>query len=141
MLSKITKNTIVKSCEYIEKGLCFQKGGLTCCVHGSLTSPYIITSEEIMNNKVSYDLIVERRKDLFLGLNKLKNIDIGDCAKCCNVITKKYKDVDFKNLGGGNLYLPHLIFNIILCVMKNVPIVFMQKTMISNLRNMILLKY
>ena len=97
-------NDIVKTCKYLEKGLCFQTQGLLCCVHGSLASPVIVSTEEIKNGQCTHELIVRRRKELFLGLNGKKEVDLGACKGCCNVITKKFKDVSFDTLGGE--YLP-----------------------------------
>ncbi len=97
-------NDIVKTCKYLEKGLCFQLWGLQCCCHGSKSSPVIVSTEEINNGSVSYDLIVQRKKDLFLGINGKKNIDLGGCKGCSHLIEKKYKDVHFDYIGGE--YLP-----------------------------------
>lgn len=97
-------NDIVKTCKYLEKGLCFQLDGLQCCVHGSKASPCIVSTEEIKNGRCTYDLIVQRKKELFLGINGRKEMDLGGCKGCTNIIEKKFKEVSFDTLGGE--YLP-----------------------------------
>ena len=68
-----------------------------------MQSPYIVSAEEINNKTITYEKIIERKLELFKGLNKLSDKDIGSCAVCCNVIEKKYKDVCFDFLGGSPL--------------------------------------
>ena len=97
-------NDVVKTCKYLEKGLCFQLPGLKCCVHGSTGSPTLVSTEEIKNGQCTYDLIVKRRTELFWGLNGQKEMDLGGCKGCTNIIEKKFKDVSFDTLGGE--YLP-----------------------------------
>ena len=95
-------NDIVKSCNYLEKGLCFQLWGLqSCCQVDS--SPVLVSKEEITEGKLSYDLIVQRRKELFLGINNKKDINIGGCKDCIKLVEKKFKDVCFDYLGGEQL--------------------------------------
>jgi hypothetical protein len=36
---------------------------------------------------------VERKKELFLGINGKKEINLGGCKGCTNIIEKKFKDV------------------------------------------------
>ena len=101
---KLSPNSIVKTCKYLEKGLCYQWGGLTACVHGSMQSPFLATTEDIVNNNVSYESIVNKRIEIFKSLNGFLPKEIaGNCARCCNVIEKQYKDVCFDYIGGEHL--------------------------------------
>ena len=102
-LADLKPDDIVKSCPYLETGSCFQLEGVTCCVHGSMQSPYIVLADEIKNKTITYEKIIERKTELFKGLNKLSDKDIGACRVCCNVVEKKYKDVCFEFLGGSPL--------------------------------------
>ena len=82
-------NDIVKTCKYLEKGLCFQLDGLQCCVHGSKSSPVIVSAEEINNGACTHALIVKRKKELFLGINGQKEMNLSGCKGCANLIEKK----------------------------------------------------
>ncbi len=57
-------NDLVKSCKYIETGTYFEQKGVRCCVHADIYSPVLITAEELCNG-VSYDLLVQRRREHF----------------------------------------------------------------------------
>lgn len=94
---------MVKSCKWLEKGLGFLIGGIHSCVKGSKTSPVLVSIEEIKAGKVTYDLIVQRRKELFLGINGLKEIDLGGCKNCTSICEKRFKDVNFEWAGGEPL--------------------------------------
>lgn len=96
-------NDVVKTCKYLEKALCFEHDGLFCCVLGTLRSPCIASAEEIQKGNVNYDLIIQRKKDLFLALNGKKDMDISSCKICSNIIEKKYKDVCLDTIGGERL--------------------------------------
>lgn len=66
-------------------------------------SPKIITAEEMQSGKVTYELVVQRRKELFEAVNGLRDQDTGSCKMCMSLIDKKYKDVNFEYLGGSRL--------------------------------------
>lgn len=103
MIKEFKPDDIVKSCPYIESGVWFNIRGIACCVLSTYTSPEIITSEELNSGKVTYDLVVQRRRELFEGVNDLREMDTGHCKKCLNLKEKKYKDVNFEYLGGSGL--------------------------------------
>ena len=108
-IKDLKPNDKVISCKWIERGLCEQIWGLTCCVHGTLTSPTLVSVEEIKEGKVDYDLIVRRKQELFEGINGLRDMNIGGCKGCANLYETEYKNVDFDYIGG--LALP-CIFDI-----------------------------
>ena len=93
---------IVKSCPYLENGSCFELDGMHCCCLGTIISPTIITKDEINENKYDYNLILERKQELFLNINN-NDEKAGLCLKCANVKEKKFKDVDLTNIGGQPL--------------------------------------
>jgi len=99
----LTHNDVVKSCKYIETGSYFALEGVRCCVHGSISSPVIITADEIRSNTASYDLVVQRRRDLFAAVNGLTEGPTGSCLTCGHLREKKFKDVNFEYLGGEPL--------------------------------------
>ncbi|MEI0518249.1 radical SAM protein [Brachyspira murdochii] len=93
-------NDKVKICKYIESGVRFSYEGITCCCANTFISPVIITAEEMKSGKVTYELVVERRKELFERVNGLKDGDTGSCLKCNLLMEREYKDVNFEYLGG-----------------------------------------
>lgn len=102
-INDLKPDDIVKSCKYLEKGCCVQLSGIHCCVHGSKGSPVIATVDEIKSGIVDYDFIVNRKKELFESINGFNDKDIKGCKDCCNIITKKFKDVSFDAIGGEHL--------------------------------------
>jgi uncharacterized Fe-S cluster-containing radical SAM superfamily protein len=52
---------------------------------------------------VTYDLAVNRRRELFEAINGFREGEIEPCASCANLEEKPYKDVDFSYLGGEPL--------------------------------------
>jgi len=96
-------NDIVKSCKYLEKGCGILISGLHCCVHGSTKSPQIATIDELKNGTVSYESIVNKKKEIFLGINGKSDIDLSGCGNCTNIIQKKFKDVSLDCIGGEPL--------------------------------------
>ena len=102
-INDLKPNDIVKSCKWLETGLCFQTFGLLCCVHGSTASPCIVTTEEINSGKVTYDLIIQRKRELFEGINGFRDMELGGCKDCCNIEEKQYKDVCMDYIGGKPL--------------------------------------
>jgi sulfatase maturation enzyme AslB (radical SAM superfamily) len=86
-------------------------------------SPLLITSEEMNKVDLTYDFIIERRKQLFYALNSTDQSDAGDCAYCSNVYSTKFGDINFQRLGGGtainiqhyttcNLYCTYCVYAI-----------------------------
>ena len=81
-IKALTSNDLVKSCKYIEKGTYFALEGVRCCVHADIASPVIITADEIRNNTDIYDLVVQRRRELFAAVNGLTEGPTGSCLSC-----------------------------------------------------------
>ena len=102
-IKALTSSDLVKSCKYIEKGTYFALEGVRCCVHAYIASPVIITADEIRNNTDIYDLVVQRRRDLFAAINGLSEGPTGSCLSCDHLKDKKFKDVNFEYLGGEPL--------------------------------------
>lgn len=102
-IKALTSNDLVKSCKYIEKGTYFSLEGARCCVHASIVSPVIITGDEIRNNTDTYDLVVQRRRELFAAINGFGEGQTGSCLFCHHLKEKKFKDVNFEYLGGEPL--------------------------------------
>lgn len=93
---------IVKSCDAIEAGCRLHPEGMGCCYQLPRMSPIMISAEEINSGKVTHDLVVKRRREIFEALNGLSEKDIGFCKKCTWVKEKKYKDVCFDYIGVAN---------------------------------------
>ena len=96
-------NDLVKSCKYIEMGACFALDGVRSCVTGTLNAPLLVTTEELNQDGVTYDLVVSRRRALFEAINGFRDGQIEPCITCANLKEKLYKDVDFSWLGGEPL--------------------------------------
>ena len=94
---------IVKSCVYLEKGVYFMIWGATACNNSTIHAPILINTDEMNNGTLSYDLIRQRRIDLFEIINGFKDGDSKDCKKCSHLVEKKFRDVNFDNLGGEPL--------------------------------------
>ncbi len=101
----LNKNDEVISCKYLESGVRFSPEGVRCCCANTFQSPVIISSEEMNNGSLTYDLVVSRRKQLFEAINRLNDTDIGDCKKCNLKYKTKYKNISFEYLGGHGLSL------------------------------------
>ncbi len=100
MVKTFQPDDLVFSCPLLERGIRFWNKGIVCCSAVTLSSPVLVTPEEMRSGKVNYDLIVKRRKRLFEAFNGLNDMDIGGCAKCALLQKKPYKDVDLTRLGG-----------------------------------------
>lgn len=94
---------VVKSCKYIEKGSCFALDGIRPCVTGTLTGPLLVTTAELKQGDVTYDLVIERRRALFEALNGMRDGVTEPCMTCANLQEKPYKLVDLSGLGGEPL--------------------------------------
>ena len=101
-IEDLKPNDIVKVCPHLEIGCSFQLDGIHACCLGTTLSPLLISNEEIQNG-ITYETIVERRKKLFAAINGLDKMDIGPCATCTFIKNKQYKDVNFEYLGGYHL--------------------------------------
>ncbi len=93
----------VLSCKYIEMGSCFEPEGIHCCIQGTVRSPRIITADEIRTGKATYDLVVQRRRDLFDTINDPSVGPPDPCRTCANLKPTKYRNVSFEYLGGEKL--------------------------------------
>lgn len=56
-----------------------------------------------MRNGAGYDLVVQRRRELFEAINGLREGPTGSCLGCGHLKEKKFKDVNFEYLGGEPL--------------------------------------
>ncbi|AEM22074.1 Radical SAM domain protein [Brachyspira intermedia PWS/A] len=63
----------------------------------------LINVDEIKSNNLTYDLIVQRRKDLFYSINDENDHSSDNCKYCSNLVDKKFSDVNFDFLGGAHL--------------------------------------
>lgn len=102
-IEDLKPSDIVKICPHLEVGCSFQLDGIHACCLGTTLSPVLITNEEITSKKITYDLFVERRKELFYAINGLSNKDTGSCKSCTFLKEKKFQDVNFENCGGFHL--------------------------------------
>ncbi len=99
-INDLKPDDIVKVCPYLQMACCFQLDGLHSCCLGTVMAPVLVTAEEIRNKVVTYDLIVERRKQLFAAINDLADGPTGNCKNCIWLKEVPYKDVNFEYMGG-----------------------------------------
>lgn len=102
-IASLRPGDLVKSCKYIEMGSCFALDGIRSCVHGTVNAPLLVTTAELNQDAVSYDLVVNRRRKLFAAINGFCEGETGACKTCANLKEKPYGDVDFSWLGGEPL--------------------------------------
>ena len=102
-INDLKPDDMVKVCPHIQFGCCFQLDGIHACCLGTTISPVLVRLDEIKENKVTYDLIVERRKELFGAINKLNDKPCGFCNDCTFVKEVPFKDVSFEYIGGKPL--------------------------------------
>ena len=102
-LKTLAPGDLVKSCKYLEKGTYFSPEGVRCCTLACFASPVLITADEIRNYTDPYDLMVQRRQDLFAAINGLSEGPTGSCLSCDHLKEKKFKDVNFEYLGGEQM--------------------------------------
>ncbi len=102
-IEDLKPDDIVKSCPYVEHGVYFAIDGVHCCVNGTFYSPIIASNDELNNKTIDYNTIIQRRKDIFTGINGITTNDVGCCKNCCNLVEKKFRDVRFDILGGEHL--------------------------------------
>lgn len=91
---------VVRSCVLIERGLRITPDGINCCCGGGMLSPLLITADELSQGRFSFDLLVERRRNLFMAINGKGTTNPGMCMNCALVKEKKFADVDFEHVGG-----------------------------------------
>lgn len=77
--------------------------GVRPCVTGTLNAPLLVTTEELNQDSVTYDLVVNRRRELFEAINGFRVGQTEPCITCANLTDKPYRDVDFSWLGGEPL--------------------------------------
>lgn len=102
-MSDFKPNDIVKSCRYIEQGSYFGLDGIRFCVMGTLSAPMLVPVEEMNSDGLTYEMVVQRRREHFEALNGLREGQLEPCSSCTNLKEKPYKDVDFSWLGGEPL--------------------------------------
>ena len=102
-IENLKPNDSVLSCKYIQMGSCFEPEGIHCCIQGTVKSPLIITADEIRNGKATYELVVQRRTELFAAINDPSVGPPDPCRTCANLKPTKYKNVSFDYLGGEKL--------------------------------------
>ena len=102
-IENLKPNDSVLSCKYIQMGSCFEPEGIHCCIQGTVKSPLIITADEIRNGKATYELVVQRRTELFNTINDPSVGPPDPCRTCANLKPTKYKNVSFDYLGGEKL--------------------------------------
>lgn len=91
---------MILSCQYIERGLSFQTEGVVCCNMSNRMSPPLVTVEEINSDDViTYELIVQRRKELFYGVNGKGTTNPGRCKDCPYLYRAQFKDISFTFFG------------------------------------------
>jgi uncharacterized Fe-S cluster-containing radical SAM superfamily protein len=88
---------IVKSCRKLESGLRFGPEGIHACQVGPFSSPLFWSAEEASGLRITKEMIIEKRKELFQMLNS-QGYDIP-CKTCQMLITKRFDEVDFTKLG------------------------------------------
>lgn len=100
--SEYNNNDMVRVCPHLQHGSCFQLSGFHACCLGTTMSIPLVTTQEILDGKISYNLILERRKELF---EKINNNDktAGACLTCTHIRTIPFKDLNFENIGGSPL--------------------------------------
>lgn len=94
-----SQDDLVWTCDFIERGLSFQLEGITACCESTMQSPALVTPEEINCGKLSYDIIINRRTELFLAINGKGTMNPGKCGKCSRKIKKRFSEVEFESLG------------------------------------------
>lgn len=87
---------IVLTCCKLESGIFFGIDGLRSCSRGAVCPPIFCSQEEILQGKVSKELIVERRIALIRMLNE-DNSEMA-CKRCLMVEHKRYGDILFFKL-------------------------------------------
>ena len=102
-MHNFNENDKIKICSAIERGVRFGAEGVTCCGGSDILSPVIITAEEMASGNVTYDLVVQRRIELFERLNGLREGPTGSCLKCSLLTERRYGDVNFEYLGNHDI--------------------------------------
>jgi uncharacterized Fe-S cluster-containing radical SAM superfamily protein len=91
----------MKTCKNIERGIRFDSDGVHCCCANTWQSPAIISVDELNSGKATYDLMLERRKQLYDDLNH-GFPQAGDCLRCAFAYETETPP-DFTRLGGSDL--------------------------------------
>lgn len=90
-------------CDYLLTGCCFQLDGIRACCLGTMSSPTLVSKEEIINKEISYELMVERRWELLLAFNGLNDKPTKACLTCAQMKKMKLKDINLEYIGGKYL--------------------------------------
>jgi len=96
---------MVKSCDYLERGIGFLFDGIYCCCLSSGRSGILIDAETLnAHESVSAsdlcEMIKSERKQYFLALNGRNKRPLGDCEECVFLYEKQFSEVTFSGLGG-----------------------------------------
>lgn len=91
------QDDMVKSCSKLEAGLRLGIEGIHACQIGPFCSPLFWSGEEVSELKITKEMLVEKRKELFEMLND-EHTNIP-CKQCHMVVEKKFSDVKFGCLG------------------------------------------
>ena len=70
-------NDIVKSCKYIEQGSYSFLDGVRFCVMGNVAGPLLVSADELNQDSVTYETVIERRRELFEAINKVREGNTG----------------------------------------------------------------
>lgn len=100
MTEKFKPTDMVKTCDYLERGIRFSIKGVSCCCAVTIESPVLATCEEMNSGIVNPEFIAKRRRRLFEAINGLNDDPLEGCKQCNLIKEKMYKDVNFDYLGG-----------------------------------------
>ena len=98
---KFNENESYYTCSALERGIRFTIEGVRCCSASTLQSPPFITAEEMAKGGITYEYIINKKKELFEAINNNDIEKAGDCLKCHLLHKKPYKEIDFGYIGGA----------------------------------------
>lgn len=94
---KFKPDDIVKSCRKLESGIRLGQEGVRACQLGPFCAPLYWPAEEAAGLKITKEMIMEKREDLFYRLND-DHSDIA-CKQCQMVVPKRFDEVCFSRIG------------------------------------------
>lgn len=94
---KYNPDDIIKSCPKLESGLRLGQEGIHACQLGPFASPIYWSADEAAQIKITKEMIVEKRKQIFDMLND--DHSKTPCKQCQMLINKRFADVNFTRLG------------------------------------------
>ncbi|MBK9446525.1 MAG: radical SAM protein [Betaproteobacteria bacterium] len=97
-MDKYAPDDLVKTCPKLESGLRFGPEGVRACQLGPFAAPVYWSAREVASTKITKEMIVAKRQQLFDALNDDENQDII-CKRCAMVEIRPYKEVKFTQLG------------------------------------------